>query len=453
MDVSKPARALSVNDPLRTITSSFRIGLGPAVPQVCEGNWEFTSENSIMISTEQWVALAIFVAGIFAVFLGSAQRNREKAIWQTKVLEGLHEPAPEESASDEPSGCGLTAEQPEIIIILVHGTWAPDALWTRSSPLRNYLLEHLEFVSKAKVATQTCRWSGENSFVGRARAAEGLRHQLEKNAALYPNALQFIIAHSHGGNIALLALEKVKVKVAGTICLSTPIIVVTGGHIGGEEHFDWILSASAGTLVFFCLWLYWPTVLALWFLAQWMSLRPYDTDEIYLSMRSPDFDKLDRENVLLIRSHGDEATLALASVSFVNWLSENLMRWPLSRTPGLARFLMRLALSIVFAPVPLMLIIAARAFGPEAAFNFPRKRVHIESSPPGYWTVYGLRTLENSGDDPEQMFRHSRAYQSENSSAIVLRFIRDRLLSSRARRADGAPKDGTLDAPLPPGSG
>lgn len=401
---------------------------------------EGISMSWLPVSSAQLVALVIVAAGVFFVVIPDrARRTRERKAWRAKFYREDQSSAPSVAGYAPETAALAVAEgdpgNPEVIIIFVHGTWAPDAAWTRSSPLTDYLWMHLEDIGpKARIATQTCAWSGENSFVARAQAAESLRIQLEKNASVHPKALQFMIAHSHGGNIALLALEQTMAKVAGTICLSTPVIVVTGGYRGSQTREEWVLSASAIALVALCIWIYWPLALCLWFLNDWLTRRPFYGDEARDAMRSPNFDELDRENILLIRSHGDEATLALASVSFVAWLSENLMRWPLSRTPWFAHFLVRLMLSIVFAPVPLMLLLAARAFGPEATRSFPRKRVYIEASPPGDWTIYGLRTVEIDGDDPEEMFRHSRAYQSENSSAIILRFIESRILAAREAR-------------------
>src|SRR5450432_3040238 len=49
------------------------------------------------------------------------------------------------------------------------------------------------------------RWSGANSFTARRDAAGRLRQHLCRWVALYPNACHLIVAHSHGGTVAVLA--------------------------------------------------------------------------------------------------------------------------------------------------------------------------------------------------------------------------------------------------------
>jgi hypothetical protein len=56
------------------------------------------------------------------------------------------------------------------------------------------------------------RWSGANSIVERDKAARNLAEYLSAEHAAHPNATQLIIAHSHGGNIALRALHHLQMR-------------------------------------------------------------------------------------------------------------------------------------------------------------------------------------------------------------------------------------------------
>jgi hypothetical protein len=393
-----------------------------------------------MISGDQWIAIGMVVTG-FALIVNprANKRRRENDRWIASIFNrntDYFRPVAV-AAPGNANPAEATGDEPEIIIILVHGTWARDAPWaTESSKLSFHLRMHLERLGpKAKLVIQTLRWTGENSFVGRARAADDLRLQMEANAAEYPNVLQFIIAHSHGGNIALLAQENPVVKAAGIICLSTPVIVVTGRGVFTEIRDDGIIGVSLATMFLLAALTYWPLAIAYLFMLYWLLSPPYATDEMNHALRSPNFDYLDRDNILFIRSHGDEASLALSTSSFVTWLSGRLVDWSLFWPEGLIRVLLRSLLYFVFAPVMVLLLFATRSSGPEAVRYFPDKRVYVEASPPGFWTVYGLRTMEIFGDDPTYVPKHGRSYFSDNSLAMMSSFIEKRVkMSRRARR-------------------
>lgn len=67
-----------------------------------------------------------------------------------------------------------TAEEP-YVITLVHGTFAPDALWVQpGSLLWQRLMSDLEGSS----IIRSFRWTGENSVFSRQRAGDELRSHL-----------------------------------------------------------------------------------------------------------------------------------------------------------------------------------------------------------------------------------------------------------------------------------
>jgi pimeloyl-ACP methyl ester carboxylesterase len=91
----------------------------------------------------------------------------------------------------------------DIVLTLIHGTWAPHAPWTLpDSPLRKALAGQLG----DRIAFETLEWSGANTHRARREAAQKLRAQLADSIAANPLARHFLVAHSHGGNVALYAM-------------------------------------------------------------------------------------------------------------------------------------------------------------------------------------------------------------------------------------------------------
>jgi len=112
----------------------------------------------------------------------------------------------------------------ENIVVLVHGTFAADAAWVRrDSPFCRILRQTL-----GSVRICPFRWSGRNSHTARLKAAKGLAGFIDDLLDSYPNAKIHVIAHSHGGNVALYALrdDRLRKVVAGVVFLGTPFVTV-----------------------------------------------------------------------------------------------------------------------------------------------------------------------------------------------------------------------------------
>jgi len=117
----------------------------------------------------------------------------------------------------------MDGEEPKYCITLVHGTFAPDAPWTREgSVLRNTLQSSLD----GKVLFSAPNWGGANSPGTRRSAADRLADHLINQFAAHPNAGHFIVAHSHGGNVALMSgcAAAVSARLRGLVCLATPFL-------------------------------------------------------------------------------------------------------------------------------------------------------------------------------------------------------------------------------------
>ena len=118
-----------------------------------------------------------------------------------------------------------------VVVTLVHGTFGRlpgrDAAWARDgSVLRRRLEEELG----ADVVFLPFRWSGMNWPSARYRAARRLCDHLRVTAERHPERRHYVVAHSHGGNVALYALRDAARESApdalpaGVVCLSTPFI-------------------------------------------------------------------------------------------------------------------------------------------------------------------------------------------------------------------------------------
>jgi hypothetical protein len=111
-------------------------------------------------------------------------------------------------------------EQP-IKVTLVHGTFARKAKWIRGgSPMTNAL-------DAAGIAHQEFVWSGGNSHRARIKAAEELSDRLGCEREHEPGVRQAVVAHSHGGNVALHAvwrLRQVRDGSVPVVALATPFL-------------------------------------------------------------------------------------------------------------------------------------------------------------------------------------------------------------------------------------
>jgi hypothetical protein len=117
----------------------------------------------------------------------------------------------------------------DLFITLVHGTW-PRNVWrdvfltpfygkwpTRSFPRSLWFADGSEFrnrlcagLSKRGLSARISPflWSGANSVQERDKAAQELAEHIRAKQFDHPGSIQVVIAHSHGGNVALRALDQ-----------------------------------------------------------------------------------------------------------------------------------------------------------------------------------------------------------------------------------------------------
>ena len=169
-----------------------------------------------------------------------------------------------------------TSRAPRYPIILVHGTWGrgffpkgqlegscedfpaeagTDAAsegakrwFEKGSEFRRTLEERLEGLS-LECSFWPFRWSGANSVFARDRAATKLADEL-KTHLQNQGAMPIIIAHSHGGNVALRALSHVEgANGVGVVTLATPFLRVFVRAPPKLDFLVWILLWAAVALM------------------------------------------------------------------------------------------------------------------------------------------------------------------------------------------------------------
>jgi hypothetical protein len=219
-------------------------------------------------------------------------------------------------------------QHPEVVITLVHGTWARNATWTRAgSPLCSAL--RTEF---PRVLIVPFVWSGANTMRARDKGSQALSAHIRDFILRHPNARHYVIAHSHGGNLAMYALREddLRRRVDGLVCLSTPFLHVRPREIPPVAKFalagsalmlplilrealaDWCCPAGPALVD----WLSVPLALAVGI--GLMKVLPASAARASRRLALP---RVDPTRCLLIRAAGDEASAALGALQLMNWLT------------------------------------------------------------------------------------------------------------------------------------
>jgi len=237
-----------------------------------------------------------------------------------------------------------------IKLSLIHGTFAANARWVNQSES-----EPGSFRSNIKAAMQ-CEveflippaW-GTTGFFKRASDLTN-KARLEGAERLKQHILSqprekgkkhILVAHSHGGNVAMYALQdpKVQAHIDGIVCMATPflyprlrplsvttlalsLIIMTIGLIQLVLKMELLNSGLVGcslALMLSLIAIIVPTILVL--LVAWVRYKhavrgdPRLTNHVaQLSYGDPNVP------IMLIRSSGDEASGLLRGAQFSNWL-------------------------------------------------------------------------------------------------------------------------------------
>ena len=220
-----------------------------------------------------------------------------------------------------------------ISVMFVHGTWASGSAW----PLLEAGIRRA--FGGEQVAVQYLNWSGRNTVSARLSAAENLAHLLKVDHQHRPTARRFIIAHSHGGAVALLGMRDAALRqaVAGIICLSTPFLLVrqrSFSELGSSVAIlgfvsTWVLVVAGVALKMHSIL---PLLLgavlagpATWVIKCWARRARSFMDRVSL----PSVSNLP---LLIVRAPDDEASLSLGLMQAANrvvWLAWSVLglRW------------------------------------------------------------------------------------------------------------------------------
>jgi hypothetical protein len=139
-----------------------------------------------------------------------------------------------------------------LLVTLVHGTFAPNAPWTAAG---SSLFEATRRALGDAAQIDAFVWSGANSHAVRRQAGQSLAAFLARRAAAAPGRRHLLIAHSHGGNVALYALKlqpALAPTVAGIVTMATPFITVRRRQIHAAIRLlSWLVPPAVfiGTFV------------------------------------------------------------------------------------------------------------------------------------------------------------------------------------------------------------
>ena len=121
------------------------------------------------------------------------------------------------------------------IVVLIHGTWgrgvvpiSPEAKWT----MENSLIRKMYIKTLGQnTEFETHNWSGRNWVHSREQATVELRKKIEELKNNEENPRIHICAHSHGGNIAMMAAKRFREGVLEILCQSFIIYKIGLNHV------------------------------------------------------------------------------------------------------------------------------------------------------------------------------------------------------------------------------
>jgi hypothetical protein len=143
-----------------------------------------------------------------------------------------------------------------IIVTLIHGTFDNKARWTEpGSKISETLLQ----VMGGNLHVTKFQWSGKNSQSDRDVAANQLVDHIAANSIFFPSSPQFLVGHSHGGNLIRWALGRtspaVSDKVRAAVTISTPFIEVVERNRFADIHLLFVIWRNISIFFISLAWL------------------------------------------------------------------------------------------------------------------------------------------------------------------------------------------------------
>ena len=243
----------------------------------------------------------------------------------------------------------MSEVRPQLLITLVHGTWGRGFFPGRQSQKRRpfWFEDGSPFLARLNTALGNIPhkitpllWSGANSIFVRDKTAHILAEQLANQHAENPQATQVVIAHSHGGNIAVRALHHLRERDVSelhpadapnplVVTLATPFIEVHRADFGSRPFYVRVALMFAVTIpvlilvdlfgVFGVAFL--PLVLVgwCWWIVRRAPARQNRLDALKNASRLGEL--VSAQRLLVIRAIDDEASLTLALGAILNYVT------------------------------------------------------------------------------------------------------------------------------------
>jgi hypothetical protein len=303
----------------------------------------------------------------------------------------------------------VTTSPAQVVITLVHGTWGRGFFARNSrkarrprwfepgSDFRRNLDAHLT-TENMVLEYDDFQWSGHNSVLERDRAAQSLAKHLRAQTEQFPGYVKLVIAHSHGGTVAMRALHHLQQAVGETIRLvtvATPFVqiflqypeshasqsyrrlaIVVGGMFGALSVVSALLLVNPEGPVWIKLIACLSFASMGLFAIPWLMLgRPWFAQRrsawvnrlIGASMASPR--SLAPHKILVLRGVEDEAALVLAFGAFGARLAHTLARYSERCLPFWKKPWLILPKSVVGSDLFLWMVIPAVVVGVDLWVN------------------------------------------------------------------------------------
>lgn len=237
------------------------------------------------------------------------------------------------------------------LVTLIHGTFAPEAEWTRDDSKSGFKKKLAERLG-GDVEFERLEWGGKNRQADRIRWGQIFAESLSRPDLLKKERKHYVICHSHGGNVALYATadNKLEENISGIVCMNTPfmcalprnfrplffaliavvlwVLGVISEQLGGMLWFtDWewyikllmsLLLIPISLLVTFGLWM------LLFSASDLVKALSKKRDEIINEINLPNT----RIPLLSIWTGGDEISFAFSIASGFGNLPFLLLYWP-----------------------------------------------------------------------------------------------------------------------------
>jgi hypothetical protein len=283
-------------------------------------------------------------------------------------------------SSDDCSTVKTDLEKKLVMVHLVHGTW-PHGFWGRRSENIDsawfekdsfFLKQISELLGDVPFKIIPFTWSGRNSFLARHTAARQLSSHLNQFRKWYPLAGHMVVAHSHGGTVASIALRRPEAPIVDAfVAMATPFASLAVAS--GTRTFTLTICASLSIASIFTLllfgrsWLFVP-ILALFFLTFYFIVPKLPYGESYADRESIIDSMLKKRGVknqipastpvFVLRATQDEATLAIGLAQSVDSILQHMTRIIFRSEPKrLPRFIYLALIFLISALSPATVIL------------------------------------------------------------------------------------------------